>query len=66
MAAAPGPRARGAEDKREAGDDRIEDMLDEHGPGEAAVALFLNDDVYLRSYNHARSKLGIPLPPPDW
>jgi hypothetical protein len=44
--------------------DRIERALDEHGPGEAEVALFLNDDVYLRSYNHARLMLGIPLPPP--
>ena len=40
-------------------------MLDEHGPGEATVALSLSDDVYLRSYNHARVALGIPLPPPD-
>ncbi len=44
--------------------DRIERALDEHGPGEAKVALFLNEDVYLRSYNHSRLKLGIPLPPP--
>ncbi len=43
--------------------DRLERMLDEHGPGEAEVALFLNDDMYLRSYNHARLVLGIPLPP---
>ena len=43
--------------------DRIERMLDEHGPGEDAVALGLSDDVYLRSYNHARLKLGLPLPP---
>jgi hypothetical protein len=33
--------------------DRVERLLDEHGPGEAAVSLFLNDDVYLRSCNHA-------------
>jgi hypothetical protein len=43
--------------------DRVERLLDEHGPGEAAVSLFLNDDVYLRSCNHARLKLGTPLPP---
>lgn len=43
--------------------DRIERMLDEHGPGEAEVSLFLNDDVFLRSYNSARLKLGITLPP---
>jgi hypothetical protein len=45
--------------------DRIERMLDEHGPGEAEVALFLNGDVYLSCYNHARLALGIPLPPPE-
>ncbi len=44
---------------------RIERMFDEHGPGEAEVALFLNDDAYMRSCNHARLVLGIPLPPPD-
>lgn len=45
---------------------RLERMLDEHGPGEATVSLNLSDDVYLRSYNHARLVLGIPLPPPGW
>ena len=44
--------------------DRLERALDGHGPGEAAVALSLNDDMYLRSYNHARLVLGIPLPTP--
>jgi hypothetical protein len=44
---------------------RIERMLDEHGPGEEVVSLGLSDDVYLRSYNHARLVLGIPLPPPE-
>jgi hypothetical protein len=43
--------------------DRVERMLDEHGPGEEVVSLSLSDDIYLRSYNHARLKLGIPLPP---
>jgi hypothetical protein len=45
--------------------DRIERMLDGHGPGEATVSLNLSDDVYQRSYNHARLKLGIPVPPPQ-
>ena len=45
--------------------DRLERALDEHGPGEAEVALRLSDDVYLRSYNHARLRLGLPLPPPE-
>jgi hypothetical protein len=45
--------------------DRIERMVDEHGPGEAEVTLNLSDDVYLRSYNYARVELGIPLPPPE-
>jgi hypothetical protein len=45
--------------------DRIERMLDEYGPGEVEVSLNLSDDVYLRSYNHARLMLGIPLPPPE-
>ena len=42
--------------------DRLERMLDEHRPGEPAVALNLTDDVYLRSYTWARLRLGIPLP----
>ena len=45
--------------------DRIERMLDEHGPVEAEVALFLDDDMYFRSYNTAPLELGIPLPPLD-
>ena len=41
----------------------IERLLDRHGPEEAMVTLSLTDDVYLRSYNWARLRLGIPLPP---
>jgi len=37
-------------------------LLEQHGPGEAEVALSLTDDVFLRSYNWARWQLGIPLP----
>jgi hypothetical protein len=42
---------------------KIEQQLEQHGPGEAMVTLALNDDVYLRSYNGARLALGLPLPP---
>ncbi len=45
--------------------DRLERTLDEHGPGEREVILNLSDDVYLRSYDHARLKLSIPVPPPE-
>ncbi len=45
--------------------DRLARKLDQRGPGEAEVALFLNDDLYLRSSNHARLELGIPLPSPE-
>jgi hypothetical protein len=40
-------------------------MFDEHGPGETEVALFLTDDMDLRSCNTARLELDIPLPPPE-
>lgn len=43
--------------------DHIERLLEQHGPDEAMVTLSLTDDVYLRSYNGARLRLGIPLPP---
>ena len=45
--------------------DRIERLLDALGPVEVEVALFLDDDMYFRSYNTARLELGIPLPPLD-
>ena len=41
---------------------RLKRALDEHGSSEPEVALSLSDDVYLRSSNHARLELGIPLP----
>ena len=43
--------------------DRLERLLEQHGPDEPMVTLSLTDDVYLRSYNYARVELGIPLPP---
>ena len=43
--------------------DHIKRLLEQHGPDEAIVRLSLTDDVYLRSYNWARLRLGIPLPP---
>ena len=43
--------------------DRLEQMLEQHGPDEPMVTLNLTDDVYLRSFNYARVELGIPLPP---
>jgi hypothetical protein len=41
--------------------DHIERLLERHAPDEAVVTLSLTDDVYLRSYNWARLRLGIPL-----
>jgi hypothetical protein len=41
--------------------DHIERLLEQHGPDEAVVTLSLTDDVFLRSYNGARLRLGIPL-----
>jgi hypothetical protein len=41
----------------------VEHVLEQHAPDEAMVTLSLTDDVYLRSYNWARLRLGIPLPP---
>ena len=43
--------------------DHIELLLEQHAPDEPTVTLSLTDDVYLRSYNWARLRLGIPLPP---
>ena len=43
--------------------DHVERFLERHAPAEALVTLSLTDDVYLRSYNWARLRLGIPLPP---
>jgi hypothetical protein len=37
-------------------------LLEQHAPDETMVTLSLTDDVYLRSYNWARLRLGIPLP----
>jgi hypothetical protein len=42
--------------------DRLEQQLEEHGPGESTVRLSLTDDVFLRSSTWARVQLGIPLP----
>jgi hypothetical protein len=42
--------------------DHIERLLEQHDPDAAVVTLQLTDDVYLRSYNWARLRLGIPLP----
>ena len=42
--------------------DHIERLLEQHGPDEATVRLSLTDDVFLRSSNWARVRLGIPLP----
>jgi hypothetical protein len=39
----------------------IEAQLERHGPDESTVPLSLTDDVFLRSYNWARWRLGIPL-----
>jgi hypothetical protein len=38
-------------------------VLEQHAPDETMVTLSLTDDVYLRSYNGARLRLGIPLRP---
>ena len=43
--------------------DHVERLLERHAPGEPMVTLSLTDDVYLRSYNSARVRLGVPLPP---
>jgi hypothetical protein len=43
----------------------IEEQLEAHAPGEALVGLALSEDVYLRSVNWARWKLGLPLPTSD-
>jgi hypothetical protein len=43
--------------------DHIDRLLEQHGPDKGVVALSLTDDVYLRSYNWARLRLGIKLPP---
>ena len=44
---------------------RLEERLELHPRGEPVVALDLNDDVYLRSFNWARLQLGLPLPPTE-
>ena len=43
--------------------DRLEQMLEQHGPDEPMVTLAMNDAVYLRSYRWAQFELRIPLPP---
>ena len=43
--------------------DHVEGLLEQHPPDALMVTLSLTDDVYLRSYNWARLRLGIPLPP---
>ena len=43
--------------------EHIERVLEQHAPEEDPVVLSLTDDVSLRSYNGARVRLGIPLPP---
>ena len=52
-------RAKGLPYMREHAD-QLEQKLDQHPP-DAVVTLSLTDDVYLRSYNWARWRLGIPL-----
>jgi hypothetical protein len=42
--------------------DHVEHLLEQHAPDQPMVTLSLTDDVYLRSYNWARLRLGIPLP----
>ena len=39
--------------------DHVEQLLEQHAPDEMMVTLSLTDDVYLRSYNWARLRLGI-------
>ena len=56
------PRGKGL-DSMLAHADRLEQMLEQHGPNEPMVTLALTDDVYLRSHNWACGELGIPLPP---
>ena len=41
---------------------RIERLLEQHGPDRNTVRLSLTNDVFLRAYNWARLKMGIPLP----
>jgi hypothetical protein len=43
--------------------DHIERLLERHGPDDPMATLSLTDDVFLRSDNWARLRLGIPLPP---
>ena len=43
--------------------DLLERQLEQHAPDQPVVSLSLTDDVYLRSYNWARLRLGMPLPP---
>ena len=43
--------------------DHLEQVREQHPPGQAMVALRLTDDVFLRSYHLARWRLGIPVPP---
>jgi hypothetical protein len=45
--------------------DHIERLLEQRPPDEPLVTLSLTDDVYLRSYNWAQLRLGIPLPLPE-
>ena len=45
--------------------DRLEQQLEQHGPGQASVTLALTDDRFLRSSNWARWQLGNPLPGKD-
>ena len=42
--------------------DRIERLLERHGPDESMVTLSLTDGVFLRSFNWVHRQLGIPLP----
>ena len=41
----------------------IEQLLEQHAPDKPTVTLYLTEDVYLRGFNWARLRLGIPLPP---
>ena len=42
--------------------DRLEQQLEHFPPDQATVALYLADDVYWRSFDWARWRMGTPLP----
>jgi L-ascorbate metabolism protein UlaG (beta-lactamase superfamily) len=42
--------------------DHLEQQLQQHASDQAIVTLHLTEDMFLRSSNWARVRLGIPLP----